>query len=104
MMSTRRDCAVDGCTRLAPQGRVICGRCWREVPADLKEQLKKAWQAWSKWIKNDVGRAPRDTGHDLAERYRSVLEECADSARRASDRPGYAPDEFTYTVGSEPKR
>ena len=40
-------CAV--CPKRTPMGKLMCNPHWRDVPADLKN---KVYRAWSKWNKN----------------------------------------------------
>lgn len=41
-----------GCGRARPAGKLMCARCWAEVPADLQREVYRTWRARQ--------RAPRD--------------------------------------------
>lgn len=51
-----------GCGEQTPKGKLMCGKCWREVPDDLRRKVYRAWRAWS----NDLG------NHEKSQAYRAV--------------------------------
>jgi hypothetical protein len=41
------ECPV-GCGRTAPAGKLMCLRCWREVPKHLQGDVYRAFRAWQR--------------------------------------------------------
>lgn len=39
------DVCPTGCGRALPTGKVMCGRCWGEVPRHLQRDVYAAWRA-----------------------------------------------------------
>lgn len=47
------DCPT-GCGRgVAGFGLLMCGTCWREVPADLQRQVYRTWAELRRAVRND---------------------------------------------------
>jgi|GEM_PF-840398 len=51
----RIPCITPGCKRTAPAEKypdsteIICGKCFRALPADLKQQHRRCWGEINKW-------------------------------------------------------
>lgn len=47
------------CGRKRPEGKAMCGVCWRRVPKELQDQLYSAWRRW----RRDFGNADAFRGY-----------------------------------------
>lgn len=66
-----------GCGRSLKVGHLMCGPCWREVPADVQREVNRTWRAYSKAAETlrAGGKEPGGLfGPDGAERAKVVRE------------------------------
>ena len=60
---TERICATPICKRAARPGELMCKRCWRIVPANVRREVWTTWKAWSAALGDTV----------LRDRYRAAV-------------------------------
>lgn len=71
-MPATEPCPV-GCGRARRDGHLMCGSCWRRVPASAQREVYRSWRAWNKDLADP----------ELARAYRAA----ADNAEHWAGRP-----------------
>lgn len=75
---TTFECPVAGCTRHHPIEHVMCVRCWKSVPRDLRAAVYRAWERRKRF----PGDTARVAEHEDAKR-RAIQAVERRNARRA---------------------
>lgn len=53
-VTTSRACP-SGCGRPVATGKLMCVRCWREVPKELQAEVYSTWRIWKRDMSNATG-------------------------------------------------
>lgn len=60
-----------GCGRVQPAGKFLCRTCWFAVPKELRDDLMRAWRAYSK-----AARTGADDFMQKSRAYRAARDAC----------------------------
>ena len=87
----RINCSVPGCKRgtttCEPPARIICGKCWRKAPKDMRERFARAWRSHRKAVKGDDERMQRVTAAWVVLAWEAILGVLSTPPRDSDEMP-----------------